>query len=120
MVRGNLQIFHWNPGQTPVELSNDDDILAAVANGRGTLSLPKGDDADLLAEELVATHWEPNREGKLKLEEKAKIAARLGRSPDRANELARACIAAGSATDMHSHAAADLAGFEICLDAIVC
>ncbi len=35
----NLQIFHWNPGVTPVELSKDDDILAAVAAGRGTLEV---------------------------------------------------------------------------------
>jgi hypothetical protein len=33
----NLQIFHWNPGQTPVELSSDDDVLAAVAAGKGWL-----------------------------------------------------------------------------------
>src|SRR5258707_15476843 len=31
----NLQIFHWNPGVTPVELSKDDDILGAVAAGGG-------------------------------------------------------------------------------------
>ena len=35
----NLQIFHWNPGTTPVELSKDDDILAAVATGKGTLEV---------------------------------------------------------------------------------
>jgi hypothetical protein len=35
----NLQIFHWKPGFTPVELSKDDDILAAVAAGRGTLEV---------------------------------------------------------------------------------
>jgi hypothetical protein len=35
----NLQIFHWNPGITPVELSKDDDILAAVAAGKGTLEV---------------------------------------------------------------------------------
>src|SRR5438128_3515001 len=35
----NLQIFHWNPGVTPVELSKDDDILAAVAAGQGTLEV---------------------------------------------------------------------------------
>ncbi len=35
----NLQIFHWNPGVTPVELSKDDDILAAVATGKGTLQV---------------------------------------------------------------------------------
>ncbi len=35
----NLQIFHWNAGHTPVELSKDDDILAAVANGLGTLEV---------------------------------------------------------------------------------
>ncbi len=35
----NLQIFHWNPGFTPVELSRDDDIFAAVAAGRGTLEV---------------------------------------------------------------------------------
>src|SRR2546421_3003841 len=33
----NLQIFHWNPGVTPVELSKDDDIFAAVAAGQGGL-----------------------------------------------------------------------------------
>lgn len=35
----NLQIFHWNPGKTVTELSKDDDILAAVANGMGTLEV---------------------------------------------------------------------------------
>lgn len=35
----NLQIFHWNPGFTPVELSKDDDILAAVAAGKGFLEV---------------------------------------------------------------------------------
>ncbi len=35
----DLQIFHWNPGFTPVELSKDDDILAAVAAGKGTLEV---------------------------------------------------------------------------------
>jgi hypothetical protein len=35
----NLQIFHWKPGVTPVELSKDDDILAAVVAGQGTLEV---------------------------------------------------------------------------------
>jgi hypothetical protein len=35
----NLQIFHWNPGVTPTELSSDTDILAAVAAGKGTLEI---------------------------------------------------------------------------------
>ena len=35
----NLQIFHWNPGVTPAELSKDDDIVAAVAAGKGTLEV---------------------------------------------------------------------------------
>ena len=35
----NLQIFHWNPGVTPVELSKDDDITGAVAAGLGTLEV---------------------------------------------------------------------------------
>jgi len=35
----NLQIFHWKQGVTPVELSKDDDILAAVASGLGTLEV---------------------------------------------------------------------------------
>ncbi len=35
----NLQIFHWNTGFTPSELSKDDDILAAVAAGKGTLQV---------------------------------------------------------------------------------
>ena len=35
----NLQIFHWKAGVTPVELSKDDDILAAVAAAKGTLEI---------------------------------------------------------------------------------
>ncbi len=35
----NLQIFHWKAGVTPVELSKDDDILASVAAGQGTLEV---------------------------------------------------------------------------------
>src|SRR6266702_276177 len=35
----NLQIFHWKAGVTPIELSKDDDILAAVAAGEGTLQV---------------------------------------------------------------------------------
>ena len=35
----NLQVFHWNPGVTPTELSKDDDIFAAVAAGQGTLQI---------------------------------------------------------------------------------
>jgi hypothetical protein len=35
----SLQIFHWNPGFTPTELSSDTDILAAVAAGKGSLEI---------------------------------------------------------------------------------
>ncbi len=35
----NLQVFHWKQGVTPFELSKDDDINAAVANGLGTLDI---------------------------------------------------------------------------------
>ena len=35
----NLQIFHWKAGVTPVELSKDDDITAAVTSGMGTLEV---------------------------------------------------------------------------------
>ena len=35
----NLQVFHWNPGVAPTELSKDDDIFAAVAAGQGTLQI---------------------------------------------------------------------------------
>jgi hypothetical protein len=35
----NLQIFHWNAGVTPMELSKDDDINAAVTAGLGTLEV---------------------------------------------------------------------------------
>ncbi len=35
----NLQIFHCSAGQTPVELSSDTDIEAAVAAGKGTLEI---------------------------------------------------------------------------------
>jgi len=35
----NLQIFHWNAGFTPVELSSDTDIAAAVAAGKGWLEV---------------------------------------------------------------------------------
>lgn len=35
----NLQIFHWNPGVTPIELSKDDDITAAAAAGKGYIEV---------------------------------------------------------------------------------
>ena len=35
----NLQIFHWKAGVTPVELSKDDDIVAAATNGLGTIEV---------------------------------------------------------------------------------
>ncbi len=35
----NLQVFHWKQGVTPIELSKDDDINAAVAGGLGTLEI---------------------------------------------------------------------------------
>jgi len=35
----NLQIFHWKSGVTPMELSKDDDIFAAVTAGKGTLEV---------------------------------------------------------------------------------
>jgi hypothetical protein len=35
----NLQIFHWNRGFTPVELSRDTDITDAVAAGKGWLEV---------------------------------------------------------------------------------
>jgi len=35
----NLQIFHWNAGQTPYELSSDTDIAAALAAGKGNLEI---------------------------------------------------------------------------------
>ena len=35
----NLQIFHWKAGVTPVELSKDDDITAALTSGMGTLEV---------------------------------------------------------------------------------
>jgi len=35
----NLQIFHWKSTAMPVELSKDDDILAAVTAGKGTLEV---------------------------------------------------------------------------------
>jgi len=35
----NLQIFHWKAGVTPFELSKDDDIVAAAAEGLGTIEV---------------------------------------------------------------------------------
>ncbi len=35
----NLQIFQWKAGVTPFELSKDDDIVAAVGAGLGTLEV---------------------------------------------------------------------------------
>jgi phage terminase large subunit len=64
---------------------------------RGALSLPRSHDVDLLGEELVSTHWQPSTEGKLQLEAKEKIAARLGRSPDRADALTMTMIGDGDA-----------------------
>ncbi len=35
----NLQVFHWKNGVTPTELSQDNDITAAVSAGLGTLEI---------------------------------------------------------------------------------
>ncbi len=35
----NLQVFHWKNGVTPTELSQDNDITAAVTAGLGTLEI---------------------------------------------------------------------------------
>jgi hypothetical protein len=53
----------------------------------GELDLPPD---ELLFDELLAIQWRPTAEGKIRIEDKGELKARLGRSPDRADALAMA------------------------------
>ena len=57
----------------------------------GELAFPADDH---LTDELCSTNWRPNSRGKIELEAKDQIRARLGRSPDRADAVAMLCLAA--------------------------
>ena len=61
---------------------------------RGTIALPPD---DMLADELCAIRWRPATDGRLELESKEELRARLGRSPDRADALAMAFAGDGYA-----------------------
>jgi hypothetical protein len=54
----------------------------------GKIALPPD---PVLFEELVGTGWKTNSAGKIQIESKDDIRARLGRSPDRADAVAMAC-----------------------------
>ena len=56
---------------------------------RGTLALPVD---EKLADELCTMRWSIGLDGKVQLESKDELRARLGRSPDRADSLAMTCV----------------------------
>ncbi len=53
----------------------------------GTLALPPDDE---LFDELLAIRWRPTPEGKVRIEAKDDLKARLGRSPDKADAVVMA------------------------------
>ena len=53
----------------------------------GELALPPD---ERLMDELIATRWRPTPEGKVRIEAKDDLKARLGRNPDRADAVAMA------------------------------
>lgn len=55
----------------------------------GTLALPRDEQ---LFEELTATQWKPSSTGRIQIESKDDLKARLGRSPDRADAVAMCCL----------------------------
>jgi hypothetical protein len=57
----------------------------------GQLSLPPGDEAEMLADELAMITWRELPSGKIQIEAKDAIRERLGRSPDVSDAAALAC-----------------------------
>jgi len=53
----------------------------------GEIALPAD---EKLLDEIIATRWRPTPEGKVRIEAKDDLKARLGRSPDRADALVMA------------------------------
>ncbi len=53
----------------------------------GEIALPRD---EMLFDELVATRWRPTSDGRVQIEGKDDLKARLGRSPDRADAVAMA------------------------------
>lgn len=64
------------------------------------LCLP--DDEELIGE-LAAPHWKLNSSGRIQIEPKDDIRARLGRSTDRADAVIHACWASGDAAPAHAY-----------------
>lgn len=59
----------------------------------GKIALPRDEQ---LCEELTATQWRPNSTGKIQIEAKDDLKARLGRSPDKADAVAMCCLDLGA------------------------
>jgi len=58
----------------------------------GRLCWPPGPDGDKLTDDLVSTQYKPTPLGKLAMVDKAEIAKRLGRSPDRGDALSMSLV----------------------------
>jgi len=58
----------------------------------GRLTWPPGPEGDKLTDDLVSTQYRPTPTGKLAIVDKAEIAQRLGRSPDRGDALSMSLV----------------------------
>jgi phage terminase large subunit len=58
----------------------------------GRLTWPPGPDGEKLTDDLVSTQYRPTPTGKLAMVDKAEIAKRLGRSPDRGDALSMSLV----------------------------
>ncbi len=56
------------------------------------MSWPPGPDGDKLTDDLVSTAYKPTPHGKLAMVDKAEIAKKLGRSPDRGDALSMSLV----------------------------
>ncbi len=87
----NAQRFHpARRGFTPEDFSNRRAEAYWHLRGlleQGRIGVPRDED---LWQELMSTEWSVDGHGRIQIESKADVAARLGRSPDKANAVAQA------------------------------
>jgi hypothetical protein len=84
-------VSEFNAGKTARDATKFRNVRAECywrlrrAFEEGTIAVPPD---EKLKDELAATQWKPNSAGKIEIEPKDDLRARIGRSPDRADALA--------------------------------
>jgi len=106
LARSGFRVARFNGGAAPDSSEPGLEYANARAEGywavrkqleAGRLSWPPGPDGDKLTDDLVSTAYRPTPAGKLAIVEKAEIAKRLGRSPDRGDALSMSLVGEGDA-----------------------